>query len=215
MGLLDIINGMENGPRGERQPGSGGSGGGMSPLTMALLGVLAYKAVKSFSGASATAGQASQGPAGSAGESGSTGGGLGGMLGRLLGGGSSAAANPAGGGAATRVSDMLPHGLGDLLGGAAAGGVVSSGLGTLLRDLQENGHGRAAQSWVGNGPNEQIAPNDLANVLGQDTVDALSRQTGMNGDDLLAALSQHLPELINRLTPNGRLPTEEEASRMT
>ena len=46
MGLLDVFNGMQNGPRGNRGLG----GGGMSPITMALLGLLAYKAVKSFRG---------------------------------------------------------------------------------------------------------------------------------------------------------------------
>src|SRR5262249_16185946 len=51
MGLLDILKGMENGPRGQRQPSSGTSSG-MSPLTMALLGVLAYKALKHIGGAS-------------------------------------------------------------------------------------------------------------------------------------------------------------------
>jgi hypothetical protein len=45
MGLLDVLTGMRNGPR-----GFGGGGGGMSPITMALLGLLAYKAVKGFSG---------------------------------------------------------------------------------------------------------------------------------------------------------------------
>jgi uncharacterized protein YidB (DUF937 family) len=42
MGLLDILNGMQNGPRGQKTPGSGG----MSPITMAILGLLAYKAIK-------------------------------------------------------------------------------------------------------------------------------------------------------------------------
>src|SRR5437763_14926052 len=46
MGLLDILNGMQNGPRGQRQPANRGSGGGMSPIMMALLGLLAYKALK-------------------------------------------------------------------------------------------------------------------------------------------------------------------------
>ena len=46
MGLLDVLTGMRNGPR-----GFGGGGGGMSPITMALLGLLAYKAVKGFGGA--------------------------------------------------------------------------------------------------------------------------------------------------------------------
>jgi uncharacterized protein YidB (DUF937 family) len=63
------------------------------------------------------------------------------------------------------------------------------------------------------GPNQQIPPKDLAHALGGDTIDALSRQTGMNRDDLLEQLTHHLPN-FDQLTPQGRLPTEEEASRM-
>ena len=48
MGLLDVLNGMQNGPRGQRDPTA--SSQGMSPLTMAVLGLLAYKAIKSFTG---------------------------------------------------------------------------------------------------------------------------------------------------------------------
>ena len=208
MGLVDILNGIQNGPRGQRQPGAGASGGGMSPLTMALVGLLAYKAVKSFAGASpATTGPAPL-PAGNPADAGITGGGLGGILGRLLGGSPSGGtgSGPAGSGPASSLSNLL--------GGAAAGTMVSSGVGNLIKELQSSGHGQAAQSWVSTGPNEEIAPNDLANALGPDTLDALTRQTGMNRDDLLAGLSQQLPELINQLTPNGRLPTEQEASRM-
>jgi uncharacterized protein YidB (DUF937 family) len=62
------------------------------------------------------------------------------------------------------------------------------------------------------GPNQQIPPKDLAHALGGDTIDALSRQTGMNRDDLLEQLSQHLPEFVDQLTPQGHLPTEEEAT---
>jgi uncharacterized protein YidB (DUF937 family) len=187
MGLLDILNGMMSGPRG--QPSSG-SGGGMSPVTIALMGLLAYKAVKSVTGASATA-QPTADPA----SAGMASGGLGGIVGSLLGAG-------AGGG------------LGGLLGGGSAGAVVSSGLGNLIKDFQNGGYGQAAQSWVGQGANQEIAPNDLAKAIGPDAINAIAQQTGMNRDDLLASLSQHLPELINQLTPNGRLPTEQEASRM-
>ncbi len=194
MGLLDVLNGMMNGPRGQTQPSGASGSGGMSPVTMALMGLLAYKAVKSFTGASAAAQTASPASAGTAS------GGLGDIIGSLLGGGSGSGG--AGGG------------LGGLLGGGSAGAVVSSGLGNLVKDFQDSGYGKAAQSWVGQGPNEEIAPNDLAKAMGSDAIDAIARQTGMNRDDLLATLSQHLPELINQLTPNGRLPTEQEASRM-
>jgi uncharacterized protein YidB (DUF937 family) len=51
----------------------------------------------------------------------------------------------------------------------------------------------------------------LAGALETDTIDALSKQTGVGREDLLAGPTQHLPDLIDQLTPNGRLPTEEEA----
>jgi hypothetical protein len=56
MGLLDILNGMQNGPRGQPQPKSSGSSGGMSPIMTALLGLLAYKALKGRSGQAAAPG---------------------------------------------------------------------------------------------------------------------------------------------------------------
>ena len=217
MGLLDILTGMQNGPRGQRQ--SGESGGGMSPIMMALLGLLAYKAVKSGGLGNILGGGESAGPGGqnrpaplppssSANAGGTGGGGLGDILGGLLGGGQGGAGR--GGG----LNDLIPGGLGGLLGGAAAGSVLSGGLGSLIQDLQNSGQGRAAQSWVGTGPNQDIEPEDLENALGADTLEALARQTGIGRNDLLSGLSQHLPGLVDQLTPNGRLPTAEEASRM-
>jgi uncharacterized protein YidB (DUF937 family) len=203
MGLLDILRGMQQGPRGQAQ--ASGSGG-MSPVTMALMGLLAYKAVKSFAGASA--GQTAQPPR-DAPES--AGGGLGDLLGRLVGGRGGEPGDRAAGASA---GDMLPGALQNLLGSAAAGSVVSAGLGNLIREFQDRGYGQAAQSWVSSGPNETMTPNDLAKALGPDTLQALSQQTGLGHSDLLASLSQHLPDLINQLTPNGRVPTEAEASRM-
>ena len=92
---------------------------------------------------------------------GSVGGGLGGNLGGGLGGG---------------LGDVLKGGLGGLLAGGAAGSVISGGLGDLLKQLQQNGHGDAANSWVGNGPNKQIAPGDLASALGADQINSLMSQ---------------------------------------
>ena len=50
MGLLDVLNGMQNGPRGPSTPSAQSEGGGMSPMTMAILALLAWKAVKHFGG---------------------------------------------------------------------------------------------------------------------------------------------------------------------
>ena len=191
----------------------------MSPIMMALLGARRLQGGQGLRGgqpaAPSGAGRPASLPPGGTVNAGHPGGGIGDILGGLLGGkpGSAPTIN-AGAKPGGSLKDLLPGGLGGLLGGATAGTVLSGGLGNLIKEFQDSGHGRAAQSWVGTGPNQKIAPNELASALGNDTLDALSRQTGVGREDLLAGLSQHLPDLINQLTPNGRLPTEQEASRM-
>jgi uncharacterized protein YidB (DUF937 family) len=187
MGLLDVLNGMQNGPRGPSTPSAPGSSSGMSPMTMAILGLLAFKAFKHL-----TAGQPGAAPA-PAPSPGTT----------------TANAGPSGGGG---LGGLIPGGLGGLLAGGAAGSVISGGLGDLLKQLQQNGHGETANSWVSPGPNKQIAPGDLANALGADQINSLMSQSGLSRDELLSGLSQHLPEVVNHLTPDGRLPTESELS---
>lgn len=186
MGLLDILNGMQNGPRGPSDPNAKSEG--MSPITMAILALLAYKAVKHIGGSQPGASPAAPpvpAPGGTI-----AGGGLGGGLG-----------------------DLLKGGLGGLLGGAAAGSVISGGLGDLLKQFQQNGQGDTADSWVSSGPNKQISPGDLGKALGVDQINTLASQTGLSREDLLAGLSQYLPDAVNHLTPNGRLPTESEVAR--
>jgi uncharacterized protein YidB (DUF937 family) len=215
MGLRDILTGMQNGPRGQPQPTSGSSGGGMSPIVIALLGLLAYKALKGRSGHPASTGgqgQPSRVPPAGGATPGNGGGGLAEVLGGLFGGKTASA--PAGTTSGGNLGDLLKGGLGGLLGGAAAGSVLSGGLGNLLRGFQESGHGHTADSWVGTGPNKAIAPNDLADALGSDTLDTLSQQTGMGRNDLLEALRHQLPGFVDQLTPHGRIPSEDEASRM-
>ena len=191
MGLLDVLNGMQNGPRGSSNPGTQ-SGGGMSPLTMAILGLLAWKAVKHLGGNQASASPApAPAPANTAG---------------------GAMAGDPGGGLAGGLGDVLKGGLGGLLAGGAAGSVISGGLGDLLKQLQQGGQGEAANSWVSNGPNKQISPGDLASALGADQINGLMSQSGLSREELLSGLSQHLPDVVNHLTPDGRLPTENELS---
>src|SRR5215468_6990373 len=205
MGLIDVLNGMQNGPRGQRNPSatpSSGSGG-MSPITMAILGLLAYKAMKGLAGSQPSAAPANtrvppdgktinvnvpsssaKVPSGSAPESG---GGMG---------------------------DLLRGGLGGLLAGGEAGSVLSGGLNDLLKQFQQNGHGDSVDSWVGTGPNKSIAPKDLGQALGADKISTLADQTGMSREELLDSLSHYLPQVVDRLTPQGRLPTDQEAQRM-
>ena len=91
--------------------------------------------------------------------------------------------------------------------------MLSGGLENLIKGFQQSGQGRTAQSWVNRGANEDIAPGDLESALGSDTIDALSQQTGMGRGELLSGLSQQLPHFVDQLTPDGRLPTEDEAQR--
>ncbi|MGB7102650.1 MAG: YidB family protein [Xanthobacteraceae bacterium] len=184
MGLLDVLNGMQNGPRGQSKPGGGS--GGMSPITMAVLGLIAYKAIKSFTGAPAGAGASTGTNAGTQ------------------------STSPGGGG----LGDLLKGGLGGLLAGGAAGGVLSGGLNDLLKQFQQTGQSDVAHSWIGSGPNKTISPNDLASALGADRINTLMSYSGMSRDDLLNGLSQQLPGVVDQLTPNGRLPTEQEAARL-
>jgi uncharacterized protein YidB (DUF937 family) len=193
MGLLDILNGMQHGPRGPSAPSDPNAKGGMSPMTMAILALLAYKAVKHYGGS-----QPGSSPAAPAPSPNNVNAGLPGGLGGALSGGG--------------LGDLLKGGLGGLLAGGAAGSVISGGLGDLLKQFQDSGHGDAADSWVSPGPNKQIAPGDLASALGVDQINTLSSQTGLSRDELLAGLSQHLPDVINQLTPHGRLPNENEIS---
>jgi uncharacterized protein YidB (DUF937 family) len=186
MGLLDVLNGMQHGPRGDRSASpstTAGSSGGMSPLTMAILGLLAFKAIKHFTGNP----QQTTTPHSGGASAPVPPGGLGGALGGLLGG---AAA------------------------GGAAGSVLSGGLGDLMRQLQQGGLGDAASTWVSNGPNKSVSAGDLGKALGADQINMLANQTGMSSDELLQNLAKHLPDVINHLTPDGRLPTEQETSRM-
>ena len=179
MGLLDVLNGMQHGPRGSSSPSSSSSGG-MSPMTMAILALLAWKAAKHFTApGAAPASPAPTPPPAPA----SSGGGLG---------------------------DILKGPLGGLLGGAAAGSVISGGLGDLMKQLQQGGQGDAANSWVGKGPNKPVSPGDLASALGADQIDSIASQSGLSRDDLLSGLSQYLPQVVDHLTPDGRLPTDGE-----
>jgi uncharacterized protein YidB (DUF937 family) len=180
MGLLDVINGMQQGPGGPSAPST--QSGGTSPLTLAILGLLAWKAYKHFT-ANQSAPSATPAPAPSP--------------------------APGGGG----FGDILKGPLGGLIAGGAAGSVLSGGLSDLLRQLQQAGHGETAASWVSNGPNKPISPGDLASALGADQLDQLSRQSGLSRDELLNGLSRYLPQVVDHLTPDGRLPNEDELSR--
>jgi len=128
---------------------------------------------------------------------------------------------------------LLDQVLGNLLGGSGGGssplqGVLMSmlggggqqrsgpgmggGLGDLVSRFEQAGLGHVAQSWVGNGPNQPVSPQDLHRVLGEQQVQGMASQAGMAPGDFLSQLSQHLPNVVNGMTPHGRLPDEGSVS---
>ncbi len=237
VGLLDILNGIGNSSS-TSSTGGMASGGGMSPIMAALLGLLAYKALAGGGAKTSPSGGAAPGslptggatggslgdilgsvlggrldsaPAGGGAGSGQPGGSLGDILGGILGGRWGA---PPGGSAGGSLGEVLGGLLGGKVGGAQSGNVLSDALSNIVRDLQKSGHGAVAQSWVGTGPNQPLDPKELGAALGPDVISELSQHVGMEQEDLLVALSQHLPPLIDQLTPDGKLPSPPEASRM-
>jgi uncharacterized protein YidB (DUF937 family) len=92
-----------------------------------------------------------------------------------------------------------------------AGGLLG-GLGGLLNKLQQGGLGNATNSWVGSGQNQPVSPTQVGSALGPNIVKQISQMSGIPEDELTKQLSQFLPGVVDKLTPNGRLPTVAELS---
>ena len=187
--LGDILRGGGRGaPGGGRSPG----GGGLGDILGDVLG-----------GGRGAPGGGRGGPGG---------GSLGDILGDILGGGRSPTSRIAGP-QGDPFSDLLRGAGGGGLGGLLAGGAAGGVLGDLLKQFDQSGKGEAARSWVSGGQNVPVTPKDIETTFGSDIINQLAEQFGMNKTELLKGLSEVMPETIDKLTPDGRLPTEDEISR--
>lgn len=184
---MDVLGGMQNGPRGNRGGGGLFGGGGISPIAGAVLGLLAYKAFKSFSSSQPAQAGGGQGAGQSPGQ------------------------NP---GQSPGLGDMLRNGLDSVLGGGNAGGAMSGGLGDLLRQFQGAGKGDVADSWIAKGANAAIPARELEQVLTPEQIAFLTERTGLSRDELMSGLAEQLPKAIDYLTPEGRLPTDKELGKL-
>jgi uncharacterized protein YidB (DUF937 family) len=86
-------------------------------------------------------------------------------------------------------------------------GSVLGGLSDLIGKLTAGGAAPQVNSWIGPGQNQPIQPGQLGGALGSNVLNELSQRTGMSQQELLNQLAATLPQLINHLTPNGRMPT--------
>jgi uncharacterized protein YidB (DUF937 family) len=122
------------------------------------------------------------------------------VLGMLANRGGGAAAGPGargGGGAAGGLDDLL---------GQILGGGTGSGLGGLLDQLQRAGFGAQAQSWVGRGDNLPLPSGALEQIFGQGGLGEIARRAGISEADASRGLSALLPEVVDRVTPQGAVP---------
>ena len=83
---------------------------------------------------------------------------------------------------------------------------IQGGLADVIDRFRNAGQGSAADSWVAKGPNQAITPNHTEAALGPDLIDMLMKQTGLSREELLSRLAKMLPEAVDKLTPDGRLP---------
>lgn len=167
--------------------GGGRRSGGISPIALAVLGTLAYRTLKGR-----------------------------GRLAEMLGTGQSVpgTTGTSGSSAATGSVDPAPGtaGLSGVLSGLGGGG-LGAGLKDLLDRFRQSGHAEKAQSWVSTGANRPIAPSELEQVLGAERIQWLMEQTGLPREQLLAGLSSELPTAIDKLTPAGEVPPDDELDR--
>jgi uncharacterized protein YidB (DUF937 family) len=200
MGLLDVLNGMAHGPRGTPDPAAPGSG--MSKTTMALLAPLGCEAFKSLT--SQAQAPAPQSP----------------REDRDYHGADERYARDQRYDRDDPDGRSAPRGgLGDILRdifgrGSVPGPVLRRGLDNTVRDLEHSGHGDIAHSWVGRGENLPITPRQLEAALGEPAIGGMIEQTGMERNELLETLSRYLPRIIDHLTPQGTLPSDEQPARM-
>jgi uncharacterized protein YidB (DUF937 family) len=96
----------------------------------------------------------------------------------------------------------------------AAPGNILDGLDGLVKQFQQKGLGDVIDSWVNRGKNKDVAPDRVSVVLGADVVDELSQRTGLSRDQVVAELARMLPNVVDKLTPDGRLPTRQEIMRL-
>jgi uncharacterized protein YidB (DUF937 family) len=78
----------------------------------------------------------------------------------------------------------------------------------ILAQLEQQGLGGVARSWISTGPNEAISPGQVHEAFGGDMISQLAAKVGLTPQELTQKLSQVLPTAIDKLTPNGQIPTK-------
>ena len=103
-----------------------------------------------------------------------------------------------------------------LLGGIVGAGMVSvvnnlieqqGGLQALVNKLQQQGLAETVNSWVSTGPNKPISSDEVHRALGPDLLQQLAAKSGLSVEELAQKLSTILPQAVDTMTPDGRVPS--------
>ena len=92
--------------------------------------------------------------------------------------------------------------------GSTQGAPGAGGLGDLVSRFNQGGLGDVIGSWIGHGQNAPISGDQLSNVLGADTIGSIAAQLGLSHGEAAGQLSQMLPQVVDRLTPQGQAPDD-------
>ena len=90
--------------------------------------------------------------------------------------------------------------------GASQGGAAAGGLGDLMARFQQGGLGDVLGSWIGTGQNLPVSSDQLSNVLGSDMLAQIAQQLGVSHGEAASQLSEVLPQVVDKLTPDGHVP---------
>jgi uncharacterized protein YidB (DUF937 family) len=86
------------------------------------------------------------------------------------------------------------------------------GLTALLQQLEAKGLGQVAQSWIGTGNNLPISAEQIENALGSEQIQQLAAKVGVSPDVIKSHLAEILPKIVDRLTPDGKVPATADAT---
>jgi uncharacterized protein YidB (DUF937 family) len=76
----------------------------------------------------------------------------------------------------------------------------------LVQSFEQNGLGGVVSSWIGHGENQPVSPDQIQNTLGSDAIGAIAQKAGVSPDQVSGILSQVLPHIVDKATPNGEVP---------
>ncbi len=109
---------------------------------------------------------------------------------------------------------------------AIAGGVIGAealnlvkeyvekqgGLDGVVKNFENSGLGKQVHSWIGLGPNEKISEVDISKVINADKLKEIAKNAGIDLEKANALLAQYLPEVIDKATPEGKLPPPDKGA---